>query len=251
VNAMTTSWIIFALVFGSALVAMLARKVLPESDLSAESKDVVRLSIALIATMAALVLSLLIASAKSGFDLRRNHLAELAADIVVLDHDLAHYGPETKEARALLKRSVAATVEQFWPANGPPSPVINPTYSVEALYSAVEALSPQNDTQRTLRSEALSTARDVDRRRALMFGNLGTSIPMPFLTILVFWLCIIFASFGLFAPRNAIVTVVFGICALSVSGAIFLIFELDRAIGGLLQVSGAPLRAALVQLGGT
>lgn len=248
-NTMTTSWIIFALVFASALVAMLARKVLPESDLSAESKDVVRLSIALIATMAALVLSLLIASAKSGFDLRRSHLAELAADIVVLDHDLAHYGPETKEARALLKRSVAATVERFW-ANGPPSPVINPAYSIEALYSAVEALSPQNDAQRTLRSEALSTARNVDRRRALMFGNLGTSIPMPFLTILVFWLCIIFASFGLFAPRNAIVTVVFGICALSVSGAIFLILELDRAIGGLLQVTGAPLRAALDQLGG-
>jgi hypothetical protein len=249
VSSITIGWIVFALVFGSALVVMFVRKVLPDSHLSGDSKDVVRLSIALVATMAALVLSLLIASAKSGFDMRRNHLAELSADVIVLDHDLAHYGLETKEARALLEHSVAATVERFWPSSGPPSTVINLGYSVEALYNAVEALSPKNDAQRMLRSQVLSTARNVDRTRALLFGNLGTSIPMPFLTILVFWLCIIFASFGLFAPRNATVILVLGTCALSVSGAIFLILELDRPIGGLLQVSDAPLLAALAQLG--
>jgi hypothetical protein len=248
VNSMTMSWIIFALVFGSALGTMVARNVLPKSHLSADSKDVIRLSIALISTMEALVLSLLIASAKSAFDMRRNHLAELAADIILLDRDLAHYGPETNEARALLRNSVAATVERFWPVTGTPSAVVNPAFSVEALYNLVEALSPQSDAQRALRSQALNTARNVDRTRALLFGNLGTSIPIPFLTILVFWLCIIFASFGLFAPRNATVIVVLGICALSVSGAVFLILELDRSIGGLLQVSDAPLRAALAQL---
>jgi hypothetical protein len=247
---MAIGWIVFGLVFGSALTAMFARKMLPDSHLSADSKDAVRLSIALVATMEALVLSLLIASAKGAFDMRRNHLAELSADIIVLDRDLAHYGPETKEARAILLHSVAATVRRFWPAKGVPPAAIDPAASVEALYNAVEALLPQSDAQRALRSQALNTARDVDRTRALLFGNLGASIPMPFLTILVFWLCIIFASFGLFAPRNATVTVVLGICALSVSGAIVLILELDRSTGGLLQVPVAPLRAVLAQLGG-
>jgi hypothetical protein len=248
---MTVGWIVFALVFGSALAAMFVRRVLPESHLSTDSKDAVRISIALVATMEALVLSLLIASAKSAFDTRRNQLAELSADIIVLDGDLAHYGPETKEARAFLQRSVAATVEGVWPSNGAPPTLINSASSIEALYNAIGALSPQSDAQRTLRAQALNTARNVDRTRALLFGNLGTSIPMPFLTILVFWLCIIFASFGLFAPRNATLIFVHGVCALSVSGAIFLILELDRPIGGLLQVSDVPLRAALAELGGS
>ena len=109
----------FALVFGSALLAMFVRNALPEHHLSADSKDVVKLGIALIATMSALVLSLLIASAKTAFDTRSNQLVQVSADIIQLDRALARYGPETKEARSLLERSVAATVERFWPAEGP------------------------------------------------------------------------------------------------------------------------------------
>jgi hypothetical protein len=110
-------------------------------------------------------------------------------------------------------------------------------------------LSPQNDTQRALRSQAETTALDMGRTRLLLFEHLDRSIPVPFLVVLVFWLCIIFASFGLFAPRNATVIAVLCVCALSVSGAIFLILELGRSFEGLLKVSGAPLRAALAQLG--
>src|ERR1700693_2369995 len=249
VSSLTTAGIVFALVLGSALAAMFVRDLLPESHLSADSKDAVRVGIALIATMEALVLSLLIASAKNSYDTRRNLLVRLSADIVMLDHELAHYGPETKDARSLLQRSVAATLVRFWPGEGStPVAKLVIASSVEALYDAVETLSPRTEDQRALRSQALTLALDVGRERALLVGNLGSAIPIPFLVILVFWLCIIFASFGLFAPRNATVITVFCACALSVAGAIFLILELDRAIGGPLQVSGAPLRAALGEL---
>jgi hypothetical protein len=93
---------------------MFVRSALPEHHLSADSKDVVKLGIALIATMSALVLSLLIASAKSAYDTRSNQLVQVSADIIELDRALARYGPETKEARSLLERSIAATVERFW-----------------------------------------------------------------------------------------------------------------------------------------
>src|SRR5689334_23977436 len=79
--------------------------------------------------------------------------------------------------------------------------------------------------------------------------TVGQLDPVPFLVVLVFWPCIIFASFGLFAPRNGTVIAAFFVCALSVSGAIFLILELDRSFEGLLQVSSTPLRSALSQLG--
>ena len=252
VRSVTIALVIFVLVFDSELANMFVSGVLSKSQFSMESKEIIRISIALITTMVALVLSLLITSAKNTYDARRNHLAELSADIVVLDRDLARYGPETKDARALLQSLVAATIDRFRPTTGaPPTGTINPSFSVEVFHNAVNALSPQSEAQRDLRNQALNTIRGVDRTRALLFANLGTSIPMPFLMILVFWLCIIFASFGLFAPRKATVTVVLGVSALSVSGAIFLILELDRPLGGLLQISATPLRAALAQLGAT
>jgi hypothetical protein len=250
VSAMAIGWIVFALVFGSALLAMFVHSTLPENHLSTDSKDVVKLGTALIATMSALVLSLLVASTKSAFDTRSNQLVQASADIILLDRVLARYGPETKEARYLLQRSTAAVVDRFWPADGAkPLRVDEGASPVEALYDKIDALSPQTEVQRALRSQAEVTALDMGKTRLLLFERLGTSIPIPFLVVLVFWLCIIFASFGLFAPRNATVITVLGVCALSVAGAIFLILELDRSFEGLLQVSGAPLRAALAQLG--
>ena len=249
-SAIAVGCVVFVLVFGSALLAMRLGSVLPQHHLSAESQDVVKLGIALIATMSALVLSLLVASAKSAYDTRSNQLVQASADILLLDRALARYGPETNEARALLQRSVASTVERFWPADGVRAITIDPKLSpVEALYDKIETLSPQNEAQRSLRTQAEAMALDMARTRLLVFENLGTSIPVPFLVVLVFWLCIIFASFGLFAPRNATVVAVLCVCALSVSGAIFLILELDRSFEGLLQVSGTPLRTALAQLG--
>jgi hypothetical protein len=250
VSAIAIGLVVFALVFGSAMLAMFVHGRLPVDHLSSDSKDVVKLGVALIATMSALVLSLLIASAKTAFDTRSNQLVQASADVILLDRALARYGPETKEARSLLQRSVAETVERFWPAEGAKPLALDPGVSpVEALFDKIDALTPQDDVQRALRSQAETMALDVGRTRLLLFEHLGTSIPVPFLVVLVFWLCIIFASFGLFAPRNATVIAVLGVCSLSVAGAIFLIIELDRSFEGLLQVSGAPMRAALAQLG--
>jgi hypothetical protein len=250
VSAIAIGLIVFALVFGSALLAMYLHSALPEHHLSTDSKDVVKLGVALVATMSALVLSLLVSAAKSAYDTRSNQLVQVSADIILLDRALAHFGPETKEARAILERSVEATVQRFWPTEGAKPIAIDPNKSpVEALYDKIEALSPQSDAQHVMQSQALTLAGDIGRTRLLLFENLGSSIPVPFLVVLVFWLCIIFASFGLFAPRNATVIAVLCVCALSVAGAIFLILELDRSFEGLLQVSGAPLRGALAQLG--
>ena len=249
-SSVAIACIAFVCVFGGALLGLLFQTVLPEEHLSTDTKDVVKLGIALIATMAALVLSLLISSAKGTFDTRGNQLLQASADIILLDRILAHYGPETKEVRAVLQRSVAASIERFWPTNRDRPETVGPrTSPVEALYDKIQELSPQTEAQRSLRSQALTTALDLGRMLMLLFEQLGSSIPVPFLVVLVFWLCIIFASFGLFAPRNATVIAVLFVCALSVSGAIFLILELDRSFEGLLQVSSAPLRAALAKLG--
>ena len=70
---------------------------------------------------------------------------------------------------------------------------------------------------------------------------------MPFLVMLVFWLTVIFTSFGLFPPRNATVITVLLVCALSAAGSLFLILELDTPYEGLIKVSSAPLAKTLVR----
>jgi hypothetical protein len=250
-SSIAIAGIVFACVFGGALLGMYLRTALPAHHLSGETKDVVKVAIALVATMAALVLSLLISSAKSAYDTRRSELSQMSADIVLLDRTLAHYGPEAKDGRSLLRNLVAAAIERVWPTNGARTANFDPAASpFEGIYDKIAQLSPQNDTQRSLQAQALKMTTDLGHTRLLLFEQLGSSVPLPFLLVMVFWLAIIFASFGIFAPGNATVIIVFLVCALSVSGAIFLILELDRSFGGMLQVPSAPLRQAFARLGG-
>src|SRR5436190_24312783 len=98
-----TSLIVFACVFGGALAGLLAHALLPSHHLTSETKDVVKLGMGLVGTMAALVLGLLVASAKGAYDAQSAELTQMSANIMLLDRALALYGPETKEPRAVLR----------------------------------------------------------------------------------------------------------------------------------------------------
>src|SRR5262245_9908843 len=249
-SSIATGGIVFACLLGGALLGLFLRSILPDHHRSSESKDVVKLGTGLLATMAALVLSLLIASAKGSYDAQSNEITQLAANVALLDRILAYYGPETKDARDSLRRSVARAIDQMWPQVGSNPAELNPAATgAEGVVEKIQALSPQSEAQRSLRAEALKIAADIARTRSLLFAQAGSSIPLPFLMILVFWVAVIFVSFGLFAPPNATVIATLFVCALSVSGAIFLILELDQPFHGFIQVSSTPLRSALAHLG--
>jgi UDP-N-acetylmuramyl pentapeptide phosphotransferase/UDP-N-acetylglucosamine-1-phosphate transferase len=241
--------IVVVCVFGSALLGMLLRTRLPEHHLSGESKDVVKLGMGLIGTMAALVLGLMVGSAKSSFDAQKNVLTQMSAKVILLDRALAHYGADTKEARESLRGVVTRTLARIWPEDRSGSAQLAPVAAGEALYDNILELSPKNDAQRSVQSQALSIAVDIGQTRWLLFQQAGSSISPPFLVVLVSWLSLIFASFGLFAPANATAIVTLLLGALSVSCAIFLILELDRPFDGMLQIPSTPLRNALDQLG--
>lgn len=251
-NSIAIRLIVFACVFpalcvfGAALFGMFLRAVLPKHHLDADSKDTVRLGIGVIATMAALVLGLLVASAKSFYDTQSSELTQLSANIVLLDRVLAHYGPETKEARDLLRAAVARGLDRMSHQDQQHSQM---EPGGEMLYDKIQALSPQNDAQRAVQAQASSIAINLGTLRWLMIEQGSSSVSKPLLVILVFWLAIVFASFGLFAPRNTTVIATLFLCALSVSGAIFLIIAMYTPFQGLMQISGAPLHNALAHLG--
>ncbi|MFM0339214.1 hypothetical protein PQR27_22260 [Paraburkholderia fungorum] len=251
-NHLVDAFIVFACVVGSALLGSFLRTVLPQHHLTDESTGVVKLATGLVATMAALVLGLLISSAKTSFDTMSNELLHSATEIVRLDRVLARYGPETHDIRLALKRTTAASVAVM--SSGDPSQLAKLSgpeaiTRVEDFQREVEALSPHNDEQRQLRARALQMVDDVLATRWLALLQQTGSIPVPLLVILVSWLAILFGTFGLFAPRNGTTMTALVMCALSTSGAIFLIMEMNTPLDGVVKVSFAPMRAALAILG--
>jgi len=253
VSPLVISLIAFGCIFGSMLLGMFLRRLLPDHHLSDESKDVMKLGTGMIATLAALVIGLLIASAKGSFDTINNGIIQAGSKIILLDRTLANYGSETREARDLLRRRLASIIEHLFPKEikGQTGLVaLDPRAGIEAIEAKLRQLSPQNDAQRWLQSRALQLSSDMEDTRWLLFTKYGqSSYPMTFLVILVSWLVIIFFSFGLFSPRNVTVIIVLFVCALSAAGSLYLIQELDRPYGGLITVSSAPLRTALANLG--
>ncbi len=252
-SSLAISGIVLACVFGGTLVGMFMRAILPEQHLSSESKDVVKLGMGLIGTMTALVLGLLIASAKSSFDTQRSGVSQLAANVTMLDRALAHYGPESKDARDMLRASLADLLRRTWPEeNSEPKPAGGKSWTegkYEGLFEKIQELTPKTDVQRAAQAQALKTAIDLGQTRWSLAAQRGNSIPLPFLVVMVSWLTLLFASFSLFAPPNTTVIVTLLICALAVSSAIFLILELDRPLEGMIQISSEPLRTALERLG--
>ena len=252
-SPLAISGIVFACISGGTLLGMVLRANLPEHHVTAESKDLIKLAMGLIGTMTALVLGLLIASAKSSFDTQRNGLAQLSANVIFLDRVLAHYGTESKDAREMLRASVADMLQQTWPGEKPVSGQTERTSGTEGryegLYEKIQALTPSNDAQRTLQAQALRTAIDMAQTRWSVFAQKGSSIPFPFLAVMVSWLTLILAAFSLLAPPNGTVVTTLTICALAVSSAVFLILELDRPYQGIIHISSAPLRSAIEQLG--
>jgi len=250
VNSVITSIIVFAFVFGGALIGLCLGAVLPREHLSSDSKDIVKMGMGLVGTMTAILLGLLVASAKSFYDSQGDELTEMSAKIVLLDRVLAHYGSETKEARDLLRGAVARVVNTMWRQTGQQNPQTGAAPGgSEVLYEKLQGLSPQNDAQRSLQAQALSMALDLGKTRWLMLEQATASVSVPLLVALVFWLAVIFCSFGLLAPRNLTVVTTLFLCALSVSAAIFLVLEMYTPYGGLVQISSAPLRNALEHLG--
>ena len=247
-NALAVSLVAFVIVFGGALLGICVA--LPESHLREDVKDVVRLSAGLIATIAALVLGLLIASAKSSYNSSNTQIKQFTSNIILLDILLEQYGPEARDLRVALREAIPPTVDQIWNEhnNDNKSEPFVATTEAAAFIKKVQELKPDSEAKRDLQARMLSAVANSRQLRFELFAQAHDSISMPFLVILIFWLTIIFASFGLFSQPNPIVIVTFFVGALSVSGAIFLILEMDRPFAGLLQISSEPLRHALAPL---
>jgi len=202
-----------------------------------------------VATMSALVLGLLVSSAKGAYDTQRTEVIQMAAKVAFLDRLLAAYGPEAAEGRAALRYSVEEGMRQMWPGQmrrpADRSPQIQ---AGNVVYGAIQRLSPQNDMQSALKSQAATLATELGQLRSLLAAQSVPSVSQAMLIILVSWLVVIFLGFSVLAPPNATTILALMVSALAVSGAIFLILELDEPFGGVIGISSEPMLNALHQL---
>ena len=251
-NTWLLALVAFGCICGGIVVGLMVQRALPDHHLGAEGRDVVRLVSGLLATLSALVLGLLIASAKGTYDHVKDGLNQRTARVLMADQVLSRYGPEANPARAHLRKSFAAHVAQLFPdgahATNASSHLAEGS-SLEDIQAELDALVPANDRQRAMLVRMRQLIFETAQSRWLAYEEASNATPPALLGALIVWLSIMFGAFALLSPRNATVVGALLFGALSVATALFLIEEMNRPLDGLISVSGEPMRKALVILG--
>jgi hypothetical protein len=248
-SALAVATVVFVCVFSGALLGVFLGRKLPPRHQTPETKAVVRLGMGMVGTIAALVLGLLIGSAKTFYDAQTEDLARISTNTVLLDSVLRRYGAEAAEARNLLRAIVGRSLKTIW-SNQPTEMTLSPrALHSGALYDEIQMLAPKDDRQRQIQSQALSIAFNLGEARWLVFEQTSAAPSNILLGVILLWLTSIFVSWGMYSPFNATTAAVFAVAALSVAGAILLIQELYSPYEGLLRLSSEPLRLAYATIG--
>jgi len=251
-NSTTVALTAFVLSFGASLIAIVGRSRLPAHHLEGDSKDVLRLVLGLVTTLTALVLSLLISSGYAAYQVQQTEVQQLGVHVFQVYRSLAHFGPDTNDQRSQLRRVLADTIARVWPADGVEAIAYAPnlvSQEGEELFDVVANMSPQTELQRLAQSRALQLLEEVGETSHLLIAQSKGALSSPMLVALISWLTVLFFGFGLFSRLNATVVGALFVGALAVSGAIFLIIEMNHPYGGWIQVSSVPLRTVLAQMG--
>ncbi|HEY4308373.1 MAG TPA: hypothetical protein VGN12_02875 [Pirellulales bacterium] len=251
-NPLSISCLLFVCIFASAMFGMIVARSLPLHHLLPDSRDSIKGGLGLIASLTALVLALVVAAAKETYDTNTATVRQMAADGLLLDRLLSLYGDGTIEERHALRRTAETALHRIWPDDIDEETSIAPKAAqgdFEALYFGIAQLNPENDGQRAIKSRALDVTTGLAQTRFRLFSQKESSIPRPFLVILVFWLMVLLGGAGLLAPRNATTVIVLLVSALSVSCALFLVLELAHPFDGMMRISNLPLREAMAEFG--
>jgi Protein of unknown function (DUF4239) len=263
-SELTDALIMLLILLGGSALGVFVRPFLSEHHRSQETTDLIRLVITMLVTFAALVLGLLTSSVKASFDLVDNDLRSFSINLIQLDRLLGQYGPETAEARVLLRSYTAAAIASTWPTEPKPPGDYYPTNVVPPTEDSIESvklgdmlarieadlhqLDPGDPMHRRQVVVILNQFEQLMRLRWRLIEEAHSSISMPFYLVLAFWLVILFASFGLSAPRNALSYTTILLGALSIASVVFVILDLDTPFSGLFMVSSQPMREALAHL---
>src|SRR5689334_5927835 len=249
-NPLVVGLIVFAVTLAGAFGGWQLRKLLPAQHLTEETKNLVSVSTAIVATTSALVLGLLISNANSSFIRLGGEVTALSAQILRLDKVLLRYGSDAQPARETLREYAKQKTTDMFPDNPADVHLGNPsTYELlQRLEDMLLVLKPENRRAEWWMGQAMTLASKIGETRWLIAQQVGQGTPKAFVALLVFWLALLFASFGLFAPHNLTSTLTLTLCALAVAGAVGVFLELEQGFGGIVRISPEPMRQAVKTL---
>jgi hypothetical protein len=242
--------IVLAITLAGALAGALLGNRLPSHHLADDTKSLVNVSTAVVATVSALVLGLLISNANTTFTRLGGEVTSLSAQILRLDHILRRYGADAEPARHKLLQYAEHKTRDLFPDDGMKVQLSNPsTYDLlQQLEEMLLSLRPANSRDQWWLGQAMALAAKIGDSRWLLAQQVGQGTPKAFVALLVFWLALLFGSFGLFAPRNWTSGIMLTLCAVAVSGAVGMFLELERPFGGFVHISSQPMRQAVETL---
>lgn len=241
----------FCCIFGTGMVGLLVGGRLPEEQRTEATQETVKTTMNVVVILSALVLGLLIAGTKTNFDTRNKEVEQFAANLTLLDRELAHYEPDAKHLRDMLRDFTARKIALTWPADRHLAPKTGDSQTVQMLDDIEEQLraaASQTEIQQARRATALRFIDDLKRTSRLLAVQQSSQTPRPFLIVVIFWLAVLFLSYAIFAPRNVTVIVAMFVCAVSVSIAVNLTFDMDQPFAGFIRVSPASMQQALDQM---
>jgi hypothetical protein len=253
-----TSIVVFLLACAGLQLGAWLESRLPREHVESEARSSAHIGINMMATLAAVVLGLMITSAKSSFDEVANQIVDVSTSIILMDRNLSGYGDAAKPARLEL-REFASRLASHVASNGDMNGVSTFRESVKApsknlsligqLQSTILALTPANDSQRWFQARALELSSELSHERVLTSVQGEHSLPTAMIVVMTSWVVLIFIGLGVFSVGNRSVRVALSLPALVFAGSIFLILELDTPYSGVICVSGLPLKNAAAQIG--
>jgi len=243
----------FLCIFCGALSGLFFQRFVPSHHLSKESQDSVKLGAGLIATMAALILGLLVSSSKGTYDRVNTLINDAAANAINLDTTLKNYGPEAAPLHQRLRDRVEMVRNDIWPMHSrdrtKSSEAFKNESPVSTLTGAIASLQGTNPESIQMKNLALQTLADLNRERWQIAVESTSKLPIMLVVIPVFWITFLTFVYGIFAPRNGTVAMVLFCCSLSIAGAIYLICEMSMPLDGSIKVPSQPFDTAIELLG--
>jgi hypothetical protein len=246
VTSVLAGFACFVAIFAGSAIGFLIGKFLPEEDRGAPTERVVQGAMRTMSLLSALVLGLLVASAKSKFDTNNGQIEQFAAQLMMLNGELTNFGAGAADARMTLETYTSAKINDVWNdqivVTGQHE---NPAPVLDRLQRQVLSLAPQDEFQRAMARGAADVVAQLVREKWLLVAEQSARAPQPFLLALMAWVGVLFLLIGLFAPRNAITIATVLVCGLSIGSAVGMIEDLDQPYGGFIAVSPEPMQAAL------
>lgn len=246
------SAVVLALILLSAAFGSYVRAKLPDHHFGEASLGAMRIAVGLVATLAALVLSLLISSGKSSLDLVNTALERNTVAMIRLDRTLSQFGPATDDLRVQIRKDYARWITFLFSsttgktAETESREIIESTYDIQERIFSLKAAGPQ---QEKLQDRALQLWDDIFAGRWLALEHRKGLIPTPLIMVLVGWLVVIFGIFGFSAPRSWSMCVVFLLCAISATTAVFVVLDMDTPFQGMVNASKTPMVETLNFIG--